>query len=116
MKRIQFCGVSLLLLALLAVSAMVVGSPSLWPASPGLQNQAENFNLEGKITDESAGKLTVNMESNIIMHVTYDAKTGIYRKDGSAGSSKDLKVGATIKVQGELNSSGVLEAHRIDLE
>jgi hypothetical protein len=99
----------LLLLGTLASAASA--SPALPP-----QDQGTNFNLEGKITDQSPGKLTVNMEGNIIMHVSYDAKTGIYRKGGSAGSSKDLRVGAVVKVQGELNSSGVVQARRIDLE
>jgi hypothetical protein len=80
------------------------------------QGQGTNFNLEGKITDLAPGKLTVNMQGNIIMHVTYNTQTEIRRKDGSAGSSKDLKVGAMIKVDGNLNSSGIIEAHQIDLE
>jgi hypothetical protein len=78
--------------------------------------QGMNFNLEGKITEHSAGKLTVSAEDNIIFHVTYDDNTRIYRKDGSAGSAKDLKTGIRIKVDGELSPAGVVEAHRIDLE
>ncbi len=78
--------------------------------------QGMNFNLEGKITEHSAGKLTVSAEDNIIFHVTYDDQTRIYRKDGSTGSAKDLKTGIRIKVEGELSPAGVVEAHRIDLE
>jgi hypothetical protein len=101
--------VSLFLIVLTCVGSLAV-------CSPPPQGQGTNFNLEGKITDEAPGKFTVNMEGNIIMHVSYDTKTEIYHKDGSAGSPKDLKVGAMVKVDGELNSSGVLQAHRIDLE
>ena len=104
---------SILLLALVSFFAGVASIPS---AVRPPQNQGTNFNLEGKITDQSPGKLTVNMEGNIIMHVAYDAHTEIHRKGGSAGSSKDLKIGALIKVEGELNSSGVVQARRIDLE
>lgn len=109
MDRNQNSAVTLLVLCslLLGLSALI---------AQGAQGQESNFNLEGKITAVSPGKLTVQMESNIIMHVAYSAQTGIYRKDGSAGSPKDFKAGVVIKVQGQLNSSGILEARRIDLE
>ncbi len=84
--------------------------------APAQAQPNSNFNLEGKITEQSPGKLTVNTQGEIIFHVSYNTNTKIYRKDGSAGSPGDLKVDALIKVQGELDSSGVLEAHRIDLE
>lgn len=90
-------------------------SPSTARAQSNSQ-QGTSFNLEGKITEHTSGKLTVSTEDNIIFHVTYDQKTSIYRKDGSAGSPEDLKVGATIKAAGELSPAGVVEAHRIDLE
>jgi hypothetical protein len=103
-------------IASLAMVAIILAClPPLPAAAPPFQ-QGSNFTLEGKITEQSKGKLTVNMEGNIIMHVSYDAQTGIYRKDGSAGSANDLKVGTTVKVKGQLNASGVLEAQRIDLE
>jgi Domain of unknown function (DUF5666) len=113
MKRTQSGTVLVLLLAFLSMLTCM-GSPVLYAqAQPG---QGTNFNLEGKITDKAPGKLTVNMESNIIMHVSYDAQTQIHRKDGSVGSSRDLKIGAMVKVDGDLNSSGVIQAKRIDLE
>lgn len=80
------------------------------------QDQNTSFNLEGKINSLSAGKLTVSTQENIIFHVTYSDKTEIHRKDGSAGSAKDLAVGEEIKVAGELTPAGVIEARRIDLE
>ncbi len=94
--------------------ALSWGAPIVRISAQGQQNS--NFNLEGKITEESQGKLTVNTQGEIIFHVSYNASTKIYRKDGSAGAASDLKVDAAIKVQGELDSSGVLEAHRIDIE
>jgi hypothetical protein len=112
-KRSRLCISAILLTTALGVLAC--GSALVLAACPP-QGQGTNFNLEGKITDQAPGKLTVNMQGNIIMHVSYDTKTQIRRKDGSAGSSKDLTVGAVVKVEGNLNSSGVVEAHQIDLE
>ncbi|HEX5484254.1 MAG TPA: DUF5666 domain-containing protein [Terriglobia bacterium] len=94
-------------------------SLALMMSLPGLalQNQSDTgFNLEGKITEVTAGKLTVSEQDNIVFHVSYDDKTQIHRKDGSAGTAQDLKVGERIKVEGELNPAGVVEARRIDLE
>jgi hypothetical protein len=113
MKSPRVSNVSLLLLIFVSVFACVASRAF---SSPPPQGQGTNFNLEGKITDEAPGKLTMQMEGNIIMHVTYDAKTAIHRRDGSQGSSKDLKPGAVVKVEGDLDSSGVVRANRIDLE
>lgn len=90
-----------------ATPALIVGMP---------QGQASEFNLEGKITDLSAGKMTVSTQDNIIFHVAYGETTVIHRKDGSAGSPKDLKSGQTIKVKGDLSSSGVIQARQISIE
>lgn len=86
------------------------------PAFGAQQDQATSFNLEGKINSLSPGKLTVSTEDNMIFHVTYDEKTEIHRKDGTAGSSKDLAAGEQIKVAGELTPAGVIQARRIDIE
>lgn len=80
------------------------------------QDQNSQFSLEGKINDLSPGKLTVSTEDNIVFHVTYSDKTEIRRKDGTAGSAKDLAQGEKIQVKGMLNPAGVIEAQRIDLE
>lgn len=90
--------------------------PSGWGFSAPAQDQNSQFNLEGKITELSEGKLTVSTEDNIIFHVTYSDKTEIHRKDGSVGSAKDLAEGENIKVDGTLTPAGVIEAQRIDLE
>lgn len=86
------------------------------PALPGPQSQNTGFNLEGKITAASTGKLTVSAQDNIIFHVSYDAKTSIRRKDHSAGSPADLKTGLAIKVAGDLSPAGVIQAHLIQLD
>lgn len=105
-------------LAALVVFLSVRPTPLFNAAAPSefQQGQDTSFNLEGKINSLSTGKLTVSTQENIIFHVTYSDKTEIHRKDGSAGSAKDLAVGEEIKIAGELTPAGVIEARRIDLE
>jgi tRNA splicing ligase len=107
---------------LLTVAALAVGFPR--PLSPPnaarptpafALPQEMNFTLQGKITQHAAGKLTVNTEGNIIFRVTYNDKTEITRADGSAGSSQDLQVGKTIHVDGDLQESGEIIAHKIEV-
>jgi len=78
--------------------------------------QAANFTLEGKITQRSAGKLTVSTGENIIFHVRYDEKTEIRRPDGSQGYAKDLNVGVKVKVEGDLSDAGEVIAQKILLQ
>lgn len=87
-------------------------SAALAPA----QGQGSKFNLEGKITDLSPGKLTVSTQDNIIFHVTYSDKTVIRRKGATAGSTKDLASGENIQVDGTLTPAGVIEADSISIE
>jgi hypothetical protein len=77
--------------------------------------QESNFNLEGKVTQKSEGKLTVSTEENILFHVRYDEKTDIRLKDGAQGSDKDLKTGLKVRVQGEFSKSGEILAHKIQV-
>lgn len=83
--------------------------------SPAAQ-ETMNFTVEGKITQHEGNKLTLNTEGNIIFRVTYSDKTGIQRKDGSAGTSKDLQVGTRIHVDGDLTESGEIIAHKITVQ
>jgi hypothetical protein len=109
--------IKLLTLAGMLIGACLALSSGIsLAAAPAQAQQNSNFNLEGTITDRSPGKLTVNTQGEIIFHVSYNTNTKIYRKNGSAGSPSDLKVNAVIKVQGELDTAGVVEASRIDLE
>ena len=78
--------------------------------------QESNFTLEGKITEKSAGKLTLSTTDNIIFHVRYGDKTEIKRADGSAGAGADLKVGQTVSVVGELAETGEIIAKKIEIE
>jgi len=80
------------------------------------QEQSSNFDLEGKITQQSKGKLTVDTGQGILFHVTYDDKTRIVRADSNAGSEQDLKVGVKIHAIGDLQDSGEIKAQKIEIE
>ena len=76
--------------------------------------QAMNFTVEGKINTLDQNKLTLNSEENMIFHVRYDDKTEFKSDDGSPASSKDLRVGLRIRVEGDLTESGEIVAQRIE--
>jgi hypothetical protein len=79
-------------------------------------DQATNFTLDGKINSLDHNKLTVHTEENIIFHVSYSDKTEFKSDDGSPASSKDLRVGLKIHVDGDLTESGEIVAQKIVLE
>jgi hypothetical protein len=91
------------------------GQAPAWLAAESPGQEGTNFNLAGNITAASPGKLTVNTQGEILFHVSYTSQTPIVRKDGSAGTSKDLKVDVYVQVEGQLNSSGVVEAKSIKI-
>jgi len=72
--------------------------------------------LEGKITEKTAGKLTVSTGENMIFHVLYNDKTEIKKKDGSPGTAQDLHTGLRISVAGDLAESGEITAKKIEIE
>jgi hypothetical protein len=74
-----------------------------------------NFTVEGKINTLGQNKLTLREEDNIILHVSYDDKTVFKSDDGSPATSKDLRVGLEIRVEGDLTESGEIVAQRIEL-
>jgi hypothetical protein len=80
------------------------------------QDASSNFDLEGKITQQSKGKFTVDSGQGILFHVVYDDKVSILRADSSAGSEQDLKVGVKVHVIGDLQDSGEIRAQRIEIE
>ena len=77
--------------------------------------QAMNFTLEGKINSIDHNKLTVHTEENILFHVSYDDKTEFKNDDGSPATSKDLRVGLRIRVEGDFTETGEIAAQRIRL-
>ena len=77
--------------------------------------QANPFTVEGKVNTLGQNKLTLREEENIIFHVRYDDKTEFKSDDGSPASSKDLRVGLRIRVEGDLTESGEIVAQKIEL-
>jgi hypothetical protein len=103
--------------ALLLVIIFAALPDAAWAAISRARStfQEMNFTLEGKVTEHTAGKLTVSTDQNIIFHVSYDEKT-VIEQDGGKGSTEDLRVGVQIKVDGELTESGEIKAHKILIE
>ena len=86
------------------------------PRPPAPFPQDSDFTMEGKITDKSAGKLTINSGDNIIFHVLYNDSTEIKKKDGTPGTAQDLRIGVKVSVAGSLAESGEITAKRIEIE
>ncbi len=98
-------------LALTAARAIPGAAPEAFS-----QDQAMPFTVEGKISRLEPKKITLSTEENMLFHVLYDEKTEIRRKDGSAGTAKDLRLGIVIHVEGDLSESGEILAHRIAIQ
>jgi len=111
----KFAGFYLFLLVLLVPSPRLAADSGAG-ARASAAWQEMNFTLEGKISKHSPGKLTISGEGNIIFHVAYSDKTEIKRKDGSAGSAQDLRVGMTVRVGGDLTESGEVVAQKIEIQ
>lgn len=75
-----------------------------------------NFTLEGKVTKLEHEKFVVSTEENIIFHVRYTDKTAIQQADGTSASEKDLRVGITVRVEGDLSESGEIVAKKIQIQ
>lgn len=97
------------LISVLCLGALLGGRA---PAQQG----GSNFDLEGKISERSKNRLTVDTGQGILFHVTFDDKTSIVRADSSAGSEADLKVGVKVHAIGELQDSGDIKAQKIEIE
>ena len=103
------------LLLTLPFSGTILSSPPHAMPTASAQDDT-NFTLEGKITEKSAGKLTVSSGENMIFHVLYNDKTEIKKKDGSPGTGEDLRTGLKISVAGDLAESGEITAKKIAIE
>lgn len=101
------------LLCALLVSRTTFASPPSAGPRPAPQDM---FTLQGKITDKSAGKLTISSGENMIFHVLYNDKTEIRKKDGSLGAANDLHIGLTIMAEGDLAESGEITAKKITIQ
>jgi hypothetical protein len=102
------------LLCALPVGRATFGTSPRGVPTPSAQDA--DFTMEGKITDKTAGKLTISSGENIIFHVLYNDQTEIKRKDGSPGTAQDLHIGVKIYVAGSLAESGEITAKKIEIE
>jgi hypothetical protein len=102
-----------------AIELVVLGICVVVPArsaSAASLPQESNFDLEGPISKQAPGKLTIDQGQGIFFRVVYDDKTAIVKDDGSSGSEKDLKIGLRVHVVGDLQASGEIKAARIEIE
>ncbi len=107
---------SLYVLVVVFITSCAWGSWSEPRVGEPLRAGQENaFTVEGKVNTLGQNKLTLNSGENIIFHVRYDDKTEFKSDDGSPASSKDLRVGLRIRVEGDLTESGEIVAQRIEL-
>lgn len=100
----------------LALSSFVGATHAEQRARFASQEDASGFTLEGKISKVETGKFTVSTEENIIFHVRYDDKTEIKHPDGSAATSKEFRIGAHVKAEGEFTDSGEIAAKKIEIQ
>lgn len=100
----------------LLVAVLFLCSAGFLSRTSRAQDQGNNFDLEGKITQQSKDRLTVDTGQGILFHVTFDDKTSIVRGDSTPGSEQDLKVGVKIHAIGDLQDSGEIKAQKIEIE
>ncbi len=75
-----------------------------------------SFSVNGKITESSPGKLTVDSGQNMLFTVKYDSTTQIQHNDGSPAKASELRVGIKIMAKGDLTEAGDVIAKQITLE
>ena len=75
-----------------------------------------SFSVNGTITEQSPGKLTVDSGQAMLFTVKYDSTTQIQHEDGSAAKASDLRVGVKILAKGTLTEAGDVIAKTITIE
>ena len=75
-----------------------------------------SFSVDGTITEESPGKLTVDSGQNMLFTVKYDSTTQIQHDDGSPAKASDLRAGIKILAKGDLTEAGDVIAKKITIE
>lgn len=107
---------------LLFVTALLLGLAGLGMPLRALAFQGQNqppdisFSVNGTITEESPGKLTVDSGQNMLFTVKYDSTTQIQHEDGSAAKASDLREGTKILAKGTLTEEGDVIAKTITIE
>jgi hypothetical protein len=104
------------------VTALLLGLATLGMPLRALAFQGQNqppdvsFSVNGTITEQSPGKLTVDSGQNMLFTVKYDSTTQIQHSDGSPAKSSDLRVGVKISARGTLTEAGDVIAKTITIE
>ncbi len=109
----QFPAVMALMLAC-AISGTPIKSLAFQNQEPPPQDIS--FSVNGTITEQSSGKLTVDSGQNMLFTVKYDSTTKIEQKDGSPAKASDLRVGVKILAKGALTEAGDVIAKTITIE
>jgi hypothetical protein len=98
------------------MAALLLCLLPVWRTALNAAPQDSDFTMEGKITDKSPGKLTINSGDNIIFHILYSDSTEVKKADGTPGTAADLHIGTRISVAGNLAESGEITAKKIEIE
>lgn len=102
------------LLLVLGMAGTVVAASAWQGQNPPPQDIA--FSVSGRITERSAGKLTVDTGQNMLLTVKYNSTTKIQHKDGSSGKASELRIGTKILANGALTQAGDVIAKSITIE
>ena len=104
------------------VTALLLGLATLGMPLRALAFQGQNqppdvsFSVNGTITEQSPGKLTVDSGQNMLFTVKYDSTTLIKHTDGSPANASDFRVGGKISARGTLTEAGDVIAKTITIE
>lgn len=105
-----------LVVSLVLVPALGMAGRAVAATPAQGQNQDIEFSVSGKITDLSAGKLTVDSGQNMLFTVKYDSSTKIQHKDGSPAKASEFRIGTRILAKGVLTEAGDVIAKTITIE
>ena len=106
----------------LCVTVLLLGLAMLGMSFSSFAFQGQNqppdvtFSVNGTITEQSPGKLTVDSGQNMLFTVKYDSTTQIQHSDGSSAKDSDLRVGVKILAKGTLTEAGDVIAKTITIE
>jgi hypothetical protein len=108
----------ILFVAALMFACAISGTPF---KSLAYQNQEPppqdiSFSVNGAITEQSPGKLTVDSGQNMLFTVKYDSTTKIFHEDGSPAKASELRVGVKILAKGTLTEAGDVIAKTITIQ
>lgn len=101
---------------LLGLSLLAIPICSLSFQGENPPQQDISFSVNGPITEQSPGKLTVDGGQNMLFTVKYDSATKIDHEGGKPAQASDLHVGTKILAKGTLTEAGDVIAKTITIE